>query len=366
MNRRQLLVAGGATVGAGGGAGVFAIAGVGTMEEYGATAEALRAPLPERPELKDIVRLATLAANGHNTQPWLFRLGDSRIDIIPDFARRTPVVDPNDHHLFVSLGCAAANLEIAARAAGRRGAFRFDAAAEGAIAFDFEDGPPEASPLLAAITQRQSTRAEFDGRQMGSAELDALAAAARVPGVELILITDHPRIEQMLELLLAGNTAQMADPAFVRELKDWIRFSPRRATQTGDGLFSAASGNPALPDWLGGLMFDFVFKAGSENEKYAHQIRSSSGLAIFVSERDDHEHWARAGQSCQLFALQATALGLKHAFVNQPVEVPEVRPQLAALLGVGDRRTDLVMRFGYGPDLPKSLRRPVADVILDA
>ena len=29
-------------------------------------------------------------------------------------------------------------------------------------------------------------------------------------------------------------------------------------------------------------------------------------------------------------------------------------------------RLDLVMRFGYGPDMPKSFRRPVAEVILDA
>ena len=74
----------------------------------------------------------------------------------------------------------------------------------------------------------------------------------------------------------------------------------------------------------------------------------------------------RAGEACQRFALQATALGLKHAFVNQPVEVSLLRPQLASLLGVLGRRPDLVMRFGYGPDLPQSYRRPVADVVLDA
>ena len=63
------------------------------------------------------------------------------------------------------------------------------------------------------------------------------------------------------------------------------------------------------------------------------------------------------------FALQATALGLKHAFINQPVEVARLRPQLAALLGLGDRRPDLIVRFGYGPMLPRSLRRPVEAVL---
>jgi len=61
--------------------------------------------------------------------------------------------------------------------------------------------------------------------------------------------------------------------------------------------------------------------------------------------------------------LQATALGLKYAFVNQPVEVARLRRQLAAYLGLGARLPDLVVRFGAGPELPKSLRRPVAQVI---
>jgi hypothetical protein len=57
--------------------------------------------------------------------------------------------------------------------------------------------------------------------------------------------------------------------------------------------------------------------------------------------------------------LQATALGLKHAFVNQPVEVASLRPELASFAGLPGRRPDLVMRFGYGPTLPFSARRPV-------
>ena len=63
-------------------------------------------------------------------------------------------------------------------------------------------------------------------------------------------------------------------------------------------------------------------------------------------------------------AIQATALGLKHAFINQPVEVPEVRAQFADYLGIGDRRTDLLVRFGYGPEMPKTMRRPIDQVII--
>ena len=79
----------------------------GSMEEYEASVAATRTALSKRPDLRDFIRMATLAPNGHNTQPWRFRIGENRVDIVPDFTRRTAVVDPDDHHLFVGLGCAA-------------------------------------------------------------------------------------------------------------------------------------------------------------------------------------------------------------------------------------------------------------------
>ena len=54
--------------------------------------------------------------------------------IEPDLTRRTPVVDPDDHHLFVSLGCATENLVQAALANGLQGDARFDPTNAGAIA----------------------------------------------------------------------------------------------------------------------------------------------------------------------------------------------------------------------------------------
>ncbi|MFM9887270.1 MAG: Tat pathway signal protein, partial [Burkholderiales bacterium] len=61
-------------------------------------------------EYMDLVRYATLAASSHNTQPWTFKIEPGRIAILPDLSRRCPAVDPDDHHLYASLGCAAENL----------------------------------------------------------------------------------------------------------------------------------------------------------------------------------------------------------------------------------------------------------------
>lgn len=357
MDRRSLLAGGGLALAAGGGAAWISARRMGSMTNYEAAVAETRSALSLHPEPAELVRYASLAPSGHNTQPWRFRLSHRRIDILPDPAKRTPVVDPDDHHLFVSLGGAAETLALAATARGLPGEAAFDPESDGAVRFSYADGPASGSALFDAIPRRQSTRADYDGRAVSAADLGMLEAAARMPGVDFILITDRPRINRVRDLIIEGNSAQLADPAFVRELKSWIRFSPRQAIETGDGLFSVSGGTPPLPDWLGSAMFDATFKPTAENDRYARQIDTSAGLAVFVGKREDREHWTRVGRSSQRFALQATALGLKVAYVNQPVELPALRPQLAALVGLPDRRPDLAMRFGHGPTMAYSARR---------
>ena len=308
----------------------------------------LRAPLPASPQARDLIRYATLAPNGHNTQPWKFRERDGRIDISPDLARRTPVVDPDDHHLFISLGCAAESLALAAAAGGRAAEIAFDPEDGGTIRVVFGARPAPGdgndATLFAAIPLRQSTRGDYDGKAVSSGDLTLLAQAARRPGVDLVLMTDRPQMGRVRDLVMAGNSAQLGDPALMTELQRWIRFNPRATLKTGDGLFSAASGNPALPDWLGPAMVGLTLRSKSDNARYAGQIASSSGLAVFVGAEATPANWVQVGRACQRFALQATALGMKVAFLNQPVEVPGQRAEPAALAGLPGRRPDLVMR----------------------
>ncbi len=362
MNRRHVLIGGGALALAGGGAAYAGLRQMGSMSDYEAEIAAARTVLDEHAGLREIIRYATLAPNGHNTQPWQFRIDEGGVAITPDFTRRTPVVDPDDHHLFVSLGCVGETLALAACARGHSGTLGFDP--HGAVTFTFGDGPNAEAALFDAIPRRQSTRADYDGRAVSLDDLTLLAGAAAVPGVDVVLITGRPQMDQVRDLVIAGNTAQMASPEFVREIKSWLRFSPRQAIETGDGLFSAASGKPPLPPWLGPSMVDWFFNAAAENDTYARQMRSSSGVAVLVAAEADPEHWVRAGRACQRFLLQATALGLKCAFMNQPVEVAPLRPELAAVAGLPGRRPDLVIRFGYGPMMPFSARRPLNTVIV--
>ena len=312
---------------------------------------------------RELVRYATLAPSSHNTQCWKFRLAASSIEILPDLSRRCPAVDPDDHHVFVSLGCAVENLVQAAMAHGLQGEVSFDASRD-TVKVGLQPTTASASPLFLAIPERQCTRAEYDAKPLTHEEIALLERAGSSERVRLLLLTERAAIERVLEYVVQGNTAQMNDPAFVSELKAWIRFSGSDAVRLGDGLFSASSGNPAVPAWLGELMFGLFFTPKSENDKYARHLRSSAGVAVFVGHVADKAHWVEVGRAYQRFALQAAALGIRNAFVNQPVEVMALRPQFSQSLGLGAMRPDLVTRFGRGPKLPVSLRRLVQSVLV--
>jgi hypothetical protein len=312
---------------------------------------------------RELVRLATLAPSSHNTQCWRFAIeSPQRLSILPDLARRCPVVDPDDHHLYVSLGCAAENLVQGALAHGLKARRAFDAQSN-AVALALEPTSAVSTPLFKAIAERQCTRGEYDGKPLSADDLAALTQAAASDGVELTLLTDKPAMERVLAFVVQGNTVQINDPAFVNELKAWIRFNGGDAVRLGDGLYAASSGNLTLPSWLGSAMFDLVFKPKTENDKYAKHLRSSAGVALFTAKNADKANWVEIGRAYERFALQAAALGIRNAMLNQPLEVAALRESFASAMGLAGRRPDLVVRFGRGSKLPVSLRRPVSAVM---
>jgi hypothetical protein len=113
--------------------------------------------LPEH----ELVRYATLAANGHNTQPWKFAIKEHAIEIHPDATRRLPVVDPHDRELWISLGCALENLLVAAHATGYAAEVTYPDATD-FIHIRLTRGTAQESPLFGAIPLRQNTRSEYD------------------------------------------------------------------------------------------------------------------------------------------------------------------------------------------------------------
>lgn len=313
-------------------------------------------------QMQTLVHYATLAANGHNTQPWKFAIKDDAIEIHPDYSRRLPVVDPNDRELWISLGCSLENLLVAARASGYIPEVTYPDRAD-FIHVQLKADIPQGSPLFDAIPLRQNTRSAYDGRLITNEDLDQLQALQLEPGVVLQFATNPTAMETILEYVNLGNLAQYADNAFVNELIEWLRFNKKEALATMDGLYSTCSGNPEVPRWLGRL-----FVAGTKPQQQADvdaaKFRTSPVAAVVASEADDKASWVRTGQVYERLALKMTSLNIKSAFLNQPIEVSELRGQFQSAIGLGSSLPQLLVRFGYAEAMPRSLRRPVDAVLI--
>ena len=85
---------------------------------------------------------------------------------------------------------------------------------------------------------------------------------------------------------------------------------------------------------------------------------------MIASEEDTKTAWVRTGQVYERLALKATSLNIKSAFLNQPIEVTGIRAQFQSALGLGNFMPQLLVRLGYAESMPRSLRRPVEEVLL--
>jgi hypothetical protein len=312
--------------------------------------------------MRELVRYATLAANGHNTQPWKFAIKEHAIEIHPDYARRLLAVDPRDRELWISLGCALENLLVAARAAGYAPEVTYPDMADFIhIRLTADRALP--SPLFDAIPLRQNTRSEYDGQLVPTADLDRLEAMPLEPGVALRFVHNPADMNIVSEYISQGNLRQYADSAFIEELTAWLRFNKKEALASLDGLYARSSGNPDVPRWLGKL-----FLAGTKPQQQADadakKLRSSPGAVVVASESDDKASWVRTGQVYERLALTMTSRNIKSAFLNQPIEVADVRGQFQRAIGLSNTLPQLLVRFGYANPMPRSLRRPIEQVLL--
>jgi hypothetical protein len=312
---------------------------------------------------RELIRCATLAASSHNTQPWRFRVAQDRVTILPDRSRRCPVVDPDDAHLFKSLGCAAENLVQAALAQGSAADVTFDPTDDAVVVVLSPSAAVGPTALFTAIEARQCTRLPFDGTSLMPAALELLGRSGQGPGVRTVFLADRPRVDAIGELVAKGDMTQLTDRAFRQELISWIRFSNASAVRSGDGLSGRCTGNPSMPTWLAKAMSRLFIRAQSQAARDRQNVHSSAGIAVFVTTENHKSTWVEAGRAYQRFALQATVLNVRTAFINQPIELLELRSQFETIVGINGEHAQLAVRFGHGDLAPHSLRRPIDDVI---
>lgn len=318
-------------------------------------------------KLRFLLNYAVLAPSGHNSQPWRFRLGESHVEVLADRSRRLPVVDPEDRELTMSCAAAAETFTLAARASGL--APELTPLPENrdpnTIALiDFASGPssPVSPAVLDAIVRRRTTRSTFAPEVLPETLRTACVSAAQTVGASAVFAGDEATHRIIADLVAEGDRRQFDDPAFRRELAHWIR--PRDAPGR-DGMSSAAFGMPDALSGLGGFMIRTFDIGGVAASGDARLIRDGSPVfMVLASPGDAPSDWVAAGRALADVLITLSAEGWTASYLNQPIEVDDLRPKLKAALGI-DGQPQLLLRVGRAELPAPSARRPVDEVLVN-
>lgn len=315
--------------------------------------------------LRFLIAYAVLAPSGHNTQPWLFRIEDGVVEMFADRTRALPVVDPEDRELTISCGAALRNLEISAA--------RFRLVHEVELLPKSNDpdllarlrvtgtAEPdvETRRLFLAIPHRRTTRLRFEPRRLPDDVLAGLTAKVEALGAGLKVAESEELRGRVARIVEEGDHRQFASSSFRRELALWIH---RSRAKSRDGI--ALQG----PEFMSPVAAWFVRTFDLGHGRAAHDrdlARHSPILSVLFTPGDTPHDWLVTGRALADLTLGTTAAGATTAYLNQPIEVSELRAELGELLAV-DGIPQMLIRLGYAPRIPPAARRPVGDVVLPA
>ena len=317
---------------------------------------ASRPELP--PALQTVLQAAVRAPSSHNTQPWYFEVADQRISLYADRTRALPVNDPEDRELTISCGCAMMNMRVAAAHEGFAPRFKLRPEPDEDLLAVLELRSPEAQApdegeLFPAIETRRTHREPFASEAVPKDAKSALREAAEAESAWLHFIDDDNDRLRAARLVEEGDDIQWGNPSWRRELAQWMH--PRRK---GDGLTVPGLIAPVARLAVRGL--DMGKRVGASDR----QLAESAPLLAVLGTTEDHAiAWLQAGQALQRLLLTASRLGLQCGYLNQPIQVAELRTRLLRLTGQSGF-SQIMLRAGVPrEELQASPRRKLEDLI---
>ena len=291
-----------------------------------------------------LVRAAILAASPHNTQPWLFKITNSSIELYIDTARNVGALDPFLREEHIGIGCALENLLLAAPANGYIAAPTLLPGKLGPIPAEPKPrllapvdlyrthrasviGKREVSEIYAAIPQRHTNRSPYHpDKPIPSDFLDALShLTGGEADVKIFLFTAETDRKKIAEISSAANTEIYSDPQVQEGSERWVRLKWGSVQKYRDGLTIDALGLPPVTAAIAKMMTPEMFRrvASRTARNVYSDLMLSAPVIGFIAVRDryDQEQCLRAGRIWQRAHLFATARGLAARPSNEAVEM---------------------------------------------
>lgn len=309
--------------------------------------------------LRFLVRYAHLAPSTYNSQPWTFRIHLNQIWVYADSSRWLKIADCDKREMYLSLGCAIENLQIAADHYGFKSEIKYfpDSLQPELVAVlelygrENENQLADAA-MIKAISERRTCRGTFSREPLQPSHW-ALIESCNSDGVHLISSRQTPHIrDKISELTPLAYEVLYSDRAYMKERSRSFRY--RQANLQGlralmrKAVPVALSPNPGK-------------RLGQRDQNW---VKQAPGVIVLGASKDIPEMQIKAGRVFQRVALIASSLGVGVQPHSQILELPELRSELYEYLRRQAYPT-MIFRIGYCKRKPRSTpRRPLEEVLV--
>lgn len=295
---------------------------------------------------EQLISYAIRAPSGHNSQPWKFQISENKIIIVPDLTKHLDVVDHSDKELYISLGCALKNLQVAAIHYGYDSDYVYeDEKIMITLNKKEESDTTKDDTLFDAINKRHTHRGKFTGKIIPDEELQGIENKKNAS--VLIYNSDSKESKVICQKINEGNVIQMSDDAFRNELIGWMRFNKKHIEETQNGLCYNVLGFPPTPQFMGKIVVKMFLNPGAQNKTDDEVNASTSHFCLFTVKEPTAANFIELGTLLEEFILKITSKGLSYSFSNQPCEVLNIHEQLKTELNITDY-PGVIIRLGYG------------------
>ena len=304
-----------------------------------------------------LIYYATFAPSSHNTQPWRFEWDSHQIRVYADFSRWLPVADADWREMYISVGCALENLQLAAQVFRYRSSITYfpdsknhEWVASMSLTKDPRLHDEESIELFSHIMRRRTYHHTYRARAI---EEDVRERLRHWAGeVSLCLIDDSEDKRKIEQWVGQADTIQFSDPAYREELGHWI----------GQSAF----GTPWLISKMGQWVVTHFDMGTQRSRQDATLIRQAPLLGILYTQHNTATDRVMVGQAYERMSLGGATLGLGAQPLSQPLEVPTIKPHLASLLPDPDGHPQHLFRLGYvNQEQKPTPRRPVKEFLPD-
>jgi nitroreductase len=306
-----------------------------------------------------LLQAAILAPSMHNTQPWKFRFHGTTVEVHRDPRYELPAEDPERRMVLIGTGAAMFNIRVAVAHLGFGTTVTMQAELDGTLAAELtvdaaSAGDAALADLFPFLARRRTNRGPYADRTVPIELREALVNAALAENAMLEWVTDADRRRRLLSLTADANLADATDPARTAERRHWVGGSRDR-----DGVPSASLGPRAIP--LSAPVRD-LGASRTDHSRDIGKFEAHPELAVLSTLHDSPRDWLVAGQALERVLLVATANGLATSMLTQAVEHADLRWLIRDPLS-GWSEPQVVLRLGYGTEVPPTPRRPAAEFV---